>query len=69
MPTPAQALIPSDVMADLEKAAECAASGQRPDPEFAHRIAAQAEKIREEVKRKHGILDIGTPAIRELRDE
>ena len=60
--------IPADVMADLEKAARHAAAGQPPDPEFVKRIAAEAEKIREEVKRKHGILDIGVPAIRELRD-
>ena len=55
-------------MADLEKAAHFAATGQRPSPEFVRRIAEEAEKIHEEVKRKHGILDIGVPAIRELRD-
>lgn len=61
-------VIPAEVMADLEKAARSAAVGQAPDPEFAQRIAAEAEKVREEVRRKHGILDIGVPAIRELRD-
>jgi hypothetical protein len=60
--------IPADVLADLEEAANCAASGRAPSPEFVRRIAREAEKIREEVKRKHGILDIGVPAIRELRD-
>jgi hypothetical protein len=61
-------LIPLDVMADLEKAARCASTGQPADPEFVRRIAEEARKIREEVKEKHGILDIGVSAIRELRD-
>jgi hypothetical protein len=61
-------LVPADVLADLEEAANCAANGRTPSPEFVHRIALEAERIREEVKRKHGILDIGVPAIRELRD-
>lgn len=60
--------IPADIMADLERAAFCAAAGQKPDPEFVRRIAAEAAHIRAAVKRKHGILDIGVPAIRELRD-
>jgi hypothetical protein len=68
MATKTKDSIPLDVMADLEKAAHYAATGQHPSPEFVRRIAEEAEKIREEVKRKHGILDIGVPAIRELRD-
>jgi hypothetical protein len=68
MATKTKDVIPLDVMADLEKAAHYAATGQPPPPEFARRIAEAAEKIREEVKRKHGILDIGVPVIRELRD-
>jgi hypothetical protein len=68
MATQTKDLIPLDVMADLEKAARYAASGQPADSEFVRRIAEEARKIREEVKQKHGILDIGVPAIRELRD-
>jgi hypothetical protein len=60
--------IPADVMAELEYAAELAASGRK-DPAFARRIAEEAARIRDEVKRKFGLLDIGVPAIRELRDE
>jgi hypothetical protein len=60
--------IPADVLADLEKAAYCASTGRLPPADFVRRIAEEADKIREEVKRKHGILDIGVPAIRELRD-
>lgn len=68
MATKTKESIPADVLADLEEAASCAANGRAPSPEFVRRIALEAEKIREEVKRKHGILDIGVPAIRELRD-
>lgn len=68
MATETKDAIPSEVLADLEQAAHCAATGQTPDPEFVRRIAAEAKRIREEVQRKHGILDIGVPAIRELRD-
>jgi hypothetical protein len=68
MATPIENLIPRDVMDDLEKAARCASTGQPADPEFVHRIAEEARKIREDVKKTHGILDNGVPAIRELRD-
>jgi hypothetical protein len=60
--------IPADVMAELQYAAQLAASGRK-DPAFARRIAEEAARIREEVKREYGLLDIGVPAIRELRDE
>jgi hypothetical protein len=60
-------LIPADVMADLERAVEILMSGQR-DAEFERRIHAQAEDISQEVLKRHGVLDIGVPAIRALRD-
>jgi hypothetical protein len=62
-----EAGIPPNVMAELEYAAQLAASGRK-DPAFAGRIAEEAARIREEVKRECGLLDIGVSAIRELRD-
>jgi hypothetical protein len=59
--------IPPEVMADLERAIELLMAGQR-DPDFESRIHAEAEKITQEVLEKHGVLDIGVPAIRALRD-
>ena len=59
--------IPADVMADLEYAAQLVASGRK-DPALAERIAEKATGIREEVRRRFGLLDIGVSAIRELRD-
>jgi hypothetical protein len=60
--------IAADIMAELKYAAELAATGRK-DAAFAKRIAEEAARIRDSVKRKHGLLDIGVPAIRELRDE
>jgi len=59
---------PPEVRAMLEEAIRHARTGQG-DPKVLERIHAEAERIREEVYRKHGLLDIGVPAIRELRDE
>jgi hypothetical protein len=54
-------------MAELEEAARLARSGVR-DPETMRRACERMDRMREEVRKKHGILDIGLPAIRELRD-
>jgi hypothetical protein len=59
--------IPTRVQADLQRAIELLMTGQC-DPEFERRIHAEAEKITQEVLEKHGILDIGVPSIRALRD-
>jgi hypothetical protein len=55
-------------MAELEEAMRLALSGVR-DPEMMRRACERMDRMREEVRKKHGILDIGVPAIRELRDE
>jgi hypothetical protein len=60
--------IPADVMAELEYAAQLTASGRK-DPAFARKVAEEAARIREKVKRKYGLLDIGVLPICELRDE
>ncbi len=60
--------IPSDVMAELQEAADRVAAGIR-DPEAARRSCQQMDKMREEIRKKHGLLDIAVPAIREFRDE
>ena len=59
--------IPAKILAELQKAAVAAAKGIR-DPEKAKKACAEMDRIREEIRKKHGILDIGVPAIRELRD-
>jgi hypothetical protein len=59
--------IPPELMAELQGAADRAALGIRDRKEMA-KACEEMDRIREEIFRKHGILDIGVPAIRELRD-
>ena len=38
------------------------------DPEVMRQACERMDRRREEIRQKHGVLDIGVPAIRELRD-
>jgi len=60
--------IPPELAADTQAVLEHLASGRTLDPEVARRVRERGERIREEIFNKHGILNIGVPAIRELRD-
>ncbi len=60
-------LIPAELMAELQEAADRAAKGIR-DPDAMRQACERMDRIREEIYRKHGLLDIGVQAIRELRD-
>ena len=57
------------VLADLDAVMERIASGKRLDPEASRRIRQRAERITEEIRQKHGQLDIAVQLIRETRDE
>ncbi len=61
-------VIPPDLLADTRAVLDHAISGKPLDPEIARRVWERAERIREEIRQQHGVLDIGVPAIRELRD-
>jgi len=61
--------IPPDVMADAQLVAECVATGRPIPPDLARRIHEEAQKITERLRQQYGTLDIGVPAIRELRGE
>jgi hypothetical protein len=65
--TEPNSVIPPQVMAELQAAADRAANGIR-DPEVMAKACARMDRLREEIRREHGILDIGVPAIRALRD-
>ena len=60
--------IPPDVLADGEAIIEAIAAGRKPDPEIVGRVRERAARVTESIRQKHGLLDIGTKAIRELRD-
>ncbi len=59
--------ISPELLAEMQAAAINAMSSTR-DPEAMKRACERMDRMREEIKKKHGILDIGVPAIRELRD-
>ena len=61
--------IPADVIADTDAVIESLATGKPLDPEIARRIRERGEKITEEIRQQYGELNIGVPAIRELRGE
>jgi hypothetical protein len=60
--------IPRDLLADTQAVIDHLVSGKLLDPKVARRVQERADRIREEIRQKHGVLDIGEPAIRELRD-
>ncbi len=55
------------LMAELQQAAERAAKGIR-DPEAMRQACERMDRIGEQIRKRHGVLDIGTTAIRELRE-
>ena len=59
--------IPAALLADMEEAARLAMTNVR-DPERMRKACERMDRMREEIYRRHGILDIAVPAIRELRD-
>jgi hypothetical protein len=59
--------IPADLMAELRAAAAAAYSGR--DAAAMAAACERMDRVREELRKKHGVLDIGVPAIRELRGE
>jgi hypothetical protein len=59
----------SRIDADVEAVMESYVTGKQLDPEVARRVHERAMQIREETYRKHGLVDIAVPAIRELRGE
>jgi hypothetical protein len=57
------------IEADVEAVMAHYMTGQPLDPEVARRVHERAQKITEETYRKHGLVDIAVPALRELRGE
>jgi adenosyl cobinamide kinase/adenosyl cobinamide phosphate guanylyltransferase len=57
------------VLADLDAVMERIATGKPLDAETSRRIRERAERVTEEIRKKHGELDIAVELIRETRDE
>ena len=54
--------------AEIEDAVRRAMSGQR-DPEAMRRACEHMDRVREEIRREHGVQDIGVDLIRDLRGD
>jgi hypothetical protein len=65
--TKADGPIPAHVMAELQAAADSVARDIH-DPQKMLQACERMDRLRDEIRRQHGILDIGVSAIRELRD-
>jgi hypothetical protein len=68
MKTTEQNLIPPELAIEMQEAVENAVKGVR-DPERIKRARESMNRIREEIRKEYGVLDIGVAAIRELRDQ
>ena len=60
--------ITPELEAEFQAAVRQAMSSRR-DPEAMRRAAERMDSMREETFREHGLLDLGVPAIRELRGD
>lgn len=60
--------VPGELLAELQEAADRASNGTR-DAEAMHRACDHMDRLGEIVYKRHGVLNIGVPAIRELRDQ
>jgi hypothetical protein len=59
---------PTATLTDLEYAIQLIMMGKK-DPEFTARVQAETEKVTEEIRRRHGVVNIAVDLIREARDE
>lgn len=60
---------PAKQILELEAAVELAAKPKHErDPELVRQACERMDRRREAVRKKHGLLNIAVPAIRELRD-
>jgi len=58
----------NDDATDTRAVMDLLATGKPIDAETLERLRRDADRIRESIRLQHGVLDIGVPAIRELRE-
>ena len=66
---PGEIVYPPNVQADLDAVMRSLETGIPVDPDVRARMRARGEAIRQKAFEQFGLLDIGVPAIRELRGE
>ena len=64
----ADTVLPADVQSDTDAVIALLTSGKPLSTKVARRVRERAQSITDDVRRRHGTLDIGISAIRELRD-
>jgi predicted DNA-binding antitoxin AbrB/MazE fold protein len=60
--------IPDELWDEIERATEIAMSNVR-DPEVMRRAAERMDRLREQIYKREGLLNIAVPYLREARDE
>jgi hypothetical protein len=68
MATKTNSTVPQRLFAQLEKALQNATKGIR-DPETAEKACKDMDRMREDLRKKVGRLDVAVDLIRETRDE
>lgn len=63
-----KSVIPPDVMADLQSAVDNVIKGVH-DPEAKRAAAERMDRMREELRQRHGEMEIAVNLVRESRDE
>ena len=69
MEHPEPTKIPSEILADLEEVCQQAAAGGVRDPDLLRRVKERSAQVRQELLRKHGLLNVAVDLVREVRDE
>jgi hypothetical protein len=70
IPPELEAYVPPPELEAYTKAIlEHAMTGKPLDPAIAKWVREESEKMRQEIFRKHGLVDIAVPAVREFRGE
>lgn len=60
--------LPPDLEADTRAVIEKLSTGKPLETAVYRRLRENADRIRDEIFQKYGLVDIGVPAIREIRD-
>ena len=64
-----QHTLPEDVQIDMQALMDALIAGHRLDEEVHRRIRERAERVREQLKKQHGEMNIAVDLIRQSRDE
>ena len=68
LPLPIPGVVSPELDSDTKAIIEKLATGRPLDSDTYLRIRKEADCIRDKIFRKHGVLDIAVPAVRELRN-